>query len=236
MPITVETIVNDPLQAAAYPQDLRENAVRLGANLTLTKGILLAKLTSDGFYHAYAQPDRSQTIVIPGVLTAGTWTITATKSDGTQVTTGLLAYNATAADVATALNAVLGASAVAVSGDYTGFIVVFSGTGYTKIKQPLITVDVAALTTPTSATVSDTTSLLGTEAPSCILIRACVTDASGLVYYSNSAVVTAVNRAYQHAQVYEAGTFKAADLRGWDDNAATAMGAHTTSSGYIRIP
>jgi hypothetical protein len=106
-----------------------------------------------------------QLVAWTSVPTAGTFTLTLRKSDGTLVTTAAIAYNATCSTtVANAINAILGTSAVSVAATASttadnGFSITFSGTNYAAIDQPLATVDASGLTfTSTSGvTVSETT-------------------------------------------------------------------------------
>ena len=63
------------------------------------------------------------------------------------------------------------------------------------------------------------------------------TDASGNVYFSTtSAVAGTDNPPHQEASFFEAGTFLATDLTGWDAAAATDLKARTLANGYYRIP
>lgn len=113
--------------------------------------------------------DCVQTIAWNSVPTAGTFTLTLTKSDGTIVTTAAIAYNATVAgsgagSVTSLINAKLGTSAVACTASSSttadnGFYITFSGTGYTKLPQPLASVDDSGLTytSTTGYTVTMTT-------------------------------------------------------------------------------
>jgi hypothetical protein len=100
--------------------------------------------------------DCVQTFAWNSVPTAGTFTLTFQKSDGTIVTTAAIAYGATCSTtVANAINAVLGTSAVAVAASSSttadnGFVVTFSGSGYTKLPQPLGSIDDSLITYTTT--------------------------------------------------------------------------------------
>ena len=108
-----------------------------------------------------------QTVAWSSAPTAGTFKLSFTRYDGVVVTTAAIAYGATCSTtVAAAINAVLGTSAVSctASGSTTadnGFYVTFSGTNYTKVAQPALTVDQTGITAWTStsaaATVTRTT-------------------------------------------------------------------------------
>ncbi len=53
MPVTLNTYSFDKLEAKTSPSDTRESCVRLGASLTLAKGTVLGKRTSDSKHYAY---------------------------------------------------------------------------------------------------------------------------------------------------------------------------------------
>ncbi|HEV7299706.1 MAG TPA: head decoration protein [Tepidisphaeraceae bacterium] len=76
----------------------------------------------------------------------------------------------------------------------------------------------------------------GTQVPVAILTHDTVTDANGKHYLGTSGVASSMNLPHGDGQVYVAGTFHAADLIGWDANAATVMHARVLPSGDIRIP
>jgi hypothetical protein len=241
MPVLVETILNDPLLPAAYPQDAREDAVKLGASLTLAKGQLLAKKTSDGLFYAYTPVNRVQTLAITGTLSAGGFRLGIVDKNGVLQVTPLIAYNAATADIQTAINAVIPQETatdqiVAGGTAITGTTLTFSGASYAALPQPLIQLYPDGLTGMTAGSVDDTTTLTGLETPTCVLIRATVTDANSLAYYSDSAVVSATNRGYQNAQVYSAGVFDTDKLTGYDAAAKAALNGRLLSSGFLRIP
>jgi hypothetical protein len=95
---------------------------------------------------------------------AGTFTLTFLKSDGTYVTTAAIAYDATVSTtVANAIIAVLGTAAVSAAATasteaFNGFSVTYSGTGYTLLAQPAFAADISSLTQATAGyTVTQTT-------------------------------------------------------------------------------
>jgi len=71
MPVTLETLSPIKLEPAVYPQDARIDAAILGVSLTLGKGTVLGKRTSDNKLYAYDD----------------------TKTDGTNVACGILVYD-----------------------------------------------------------------------------------------------------------------------------------------------
>lgn len=68
MPVTLDTFAYSGLQPVINPQDARKEAIQLGVSLTLAKGTLLGKRTSNGLHYAYndALTDGTQTAV--GIL------------------------------------------------------------------------------------------------------------------------------------------------------------------------
>jgi hypothetical protein len=109
--------------------------------------------------------DEVQTVAWSAAPTAGTFTLTLTKYDGTIVTTAAIAYSATVSTtVANAIIAVLGTSAVSCTASASttadnGFYITFSGTNYTKVNQDPVVVNLDGITAPAGvyATVTETT-------------------------------------------------------------------------------
>lgn len=90
--------------------------------------------------------------------TAGTFRLSLWHKDGYQVTTADIAYNASAGTIQTAINAVLGTSAVTVSGTAaTAIIVTFGGTGYAALSWELGYMDFSKLIGVTNCTVTRST-------------------------------------------------------------------------------
>ena len=114
-----------------------------------TVATITATLSSVG---AGSGQNAVNTVAWTSAPSAGTFTITALKSDGTYVTTAAINYNSTT--VATSMNAVLGTSAVSVSYTstyaYSGFTVTYSGSGYAAVAQPIFAIDVSQLTQATA--------------------------------------------------------------------------------------
>lgn len=71
MPVTLETFNPAKLEPVEYPQDARIDAVQLGVSLTLVKGTILGKRTSNNLHYAYDD----------------------TKTDGTQTATCILMHD-----------------------------------------------------------------------------------------------------------------------------------------------
>lgn len=119
-----------------------------------------------------------QTVAWNSVPTAGTFTLTLTKSDGTIQTTAAINYNATCSTtVANAINAVLGTSAVSVAATASttannGFAITFSGTGYAALPQVLVSVDDSLITYTTTIGWTATMTTVGVPVAGSITITA----------------------------------------------------------------
>lgn len=102
-----------------------------------------------------------QTVAVDTILSGGKIGFTAVDSTGVPRTV-LVAYNTswtqTVADIQTALNALLGTSAVAAAVVATkNMTLTFSGTNYAGVAQPAVGVDISAATGPTQVTVTRST-------------------------------------------------------------------------------
>jgi len=102
-----------------------------------------------------------QTVSVNTIMSGGKIGFTAIDKDGVPQTVAV-AYNTswtqTVADIQTALNGALGASAVACAVTATkNMTITFSGTNYAGLPQTEVTVDISAATGPTTATVTTTT-------------------------------------------------------------------------------
>ena len=108
--------------------------------------------------------------ITAGTLSAGTFALNILDKNGVWQKF-LLAYSTAATDATTAINAVLGSSAVAVAATVSstlagGFTITFSGTGYAGLPQTLVTIDVAAtalVSGSTSPSISVTRTTLGVD-------------------------------------------------------------------------
>lgn len=99
-----------------------------------------------------------QTIGITGTLSAGTFTFTFQKEDGTFTTTNPIAYNGDTAAVQAGIDTALGGSQCVASGTaITGMILTFSGVGYAGKEQARIVVKTQGLTGQEDITVTETT-------------------------------------------------------------------------------
>lgn len=238
MPINYQTTSYDRLEPAQFPDDVRRIASsKFAASLTLAKGTVVAKRTSDGVIIAYVEPNAVQTVTIAGTLSGGTFRITARKSDGTWQTTDAIAFNANAAAIQTALNAVLGTSAVAVAGTVASFTITFSGTGYAAIQQPLVTVNTGATTGATTSVVAETTTFTGAERAIGMLDVAVATDANSNIFLGDSAVASQINLPVPSAPiVVGGGAWDTSVLTGWDAGALADLGGRTLGNGLVRLP
>jgi hypothetical protein len=76
----------------------------------------------------------------------------------------------------------------------------------------------------------------GTQNPVGFLMYSIATDASGNIYYGDSAVATEFNPPHETAAFWQSGIFDTADLTGYDANVLVVMKGRTLASGYILIP
>lgn len=53
MPTTLSTFAGAKLEPKSFPEDARVDAIRLGVSLTLAKGTVLGKRTSNNLHYAY---------------------------------------------------------------------------------------------------------------------------------------------------------------------------------------
>jgi hypothetical protein len=213
----------DPIKG---PEDPRVENVNLQANLTLAGGTILAELVGN---------DEVQQVTITGTPTGGTFTLTY----GGQTTAGI-AYNATAAAVQTALEALssIGVGNALVTGGPgpgTAWNVQFRNVlGRQNVAQ--MTTSGAGLTggsSPASAVSTTTQGSAGTpgtygpysaaatnglQLPAGVLQYACTTDGSGNVSPGTSTSGNEWGVTRKYAQMYVQGEFSCADLVGLDMN------------------
>lgn len=105
-----------------------------------------------------AAVDAVQTIAITGTLTAGSYTLAFVGPTGTIINTGLIAYNASLANVNTALDAALGSSQVVATGTvHTAMVMTFSGSLYAGRPQAMIDLDASDLTGMEDSDIAQTT-------------------------------------------------------------------------------
>lgn len=140
-----KTLKNSNTLMARYPDDVRTLGVRLAGGVNYPAGTIVAEQN-------IAKRNEVQTLTIGGSPTGGTFTIVTT--DG--LSTGNLAYNANAATIQAALDALIGAGNVAVTG--TGPFTFTFGGEYGNRNVGLLTTT-AALTGGSSptATIAKTT-------------------------------------------------------------------------------
>ncbi len=153
--ITAFTLTYDGLGYAGKKQTLAvvlpSSVLMAGVeNMTTTK-------TTAGGGGVQAAVDHMQTSTSVGTASAGTFTITAKKFDGTSVTTAAIAWDDNAAAITTALNLVLGTDACVVTGSVDAQVMTFDGEDYAGRFQDPISIDVSSLTGVTSFGIVQTT-------------------------------------------------------------------------------
>lgn len=209
----------DPIKG---PGDIRVENVNLQASLTLAAGTILAELVGT---------DEKQTVTIDA--TGGTFTITF----GGQTTTAL-AWNASAATVQAALEALstIGTNNILVTLASLVYTLTFrNALGRTNVAAvtttPSLTGGAGTATVATSTAGSagtpgtygpySATATNGLQLPTGVLQYACTTDASGNVSPGTSTSGNEWGVTRKYAQMYVQGEFSCADLVGLDMNCIT---------------
>lgn len=244
MPVqTYQTISARCLEPYQNPREAFPlRSIRLAPNTSYSRGQLLRQLTG-------TNTNEVQTIAKTGTVTGGSFTA---AFDGS--TTVTIAYNATAAQVQTALESILGVGNVACAGGAlpgTGVTVTFKGElAYQNV--PLLTIDTTAITGGGSIGAAETTAGVtgagmfakltdsSTQTAVAILRYDIVTDGKGNHYYGTTVVNGIANSIpARTAEAYDHGTFYTPELIGLD---ATALGQlmgriveGTLANGVIRI-
>lgn len=222
-----------------HPEDALTIDVKLPNSVTYAKGTVLGEIVGN---------DEVQTLTIGGSPTGGTFTVTF----GGQTTSGV-AYNATAATLQTALQALssIGANNVTVTGSAGGpYTLTFvNALGKTDVAQ--ITASAAGLTggmptiTPATTTAGsagtagtfkkvDSASTDGSQSARALLMYNCSTDSSGNITIEGEWAQT-----YPTAPVYISGMFRTEDLVGITttdiSNLSACQVKGTVNKGIIRV-
>jgi hypothetical protein len=185
-----KSLIRSTALQARYPQDLRTVAVRLPPNVTYAAGQVLAEAGG------VAARNEVQTLTITGTPTGGTFTLTMPG----QGTTAAIAHNATAANVVTALEAVIGPGNVtATGGALPGTAVVLTFQNEYGLRDVALLTATASLTggTTPAAAVAETTkgsagatevmtavndgASDGSQLPKGVLMESVQTDAKGVI-------------------------------------------------------
>jgi hypothetical protein len=220
------SFTQDKLKPAQFPELARTISVRLPGGISYPKGTVLGMRSA-------AQVSEVQTVTIGGTGLGGTFTLGVMNLLGSYDYTAALAYNATAATVQAALEALLGVGNVTVTGSAGGPYAVAFGGDYANIDVPLmLTTSALTGTTPTVAVAETTKGAAGggtsaaayasgnsdgTQIPSCVLESSARTDGAGrLIGYPAGGLIT--------APAFSAGDFLVSDLVGFDANALSVMG------------
>ncbi|MBI1756191.1 MAG: hypothetical protein HYR64_03690 [Fimbriimonas ginsengisoli] len=220
-----------------WPGDGRTIAAAFAANLTIKGGTVIGQISATA-------ASEVQSLSISGTPTGGTITL----AFGGQ-TTSPLGYNATAAQVQAALEALtpIGAGNIAASGGaLPGSAVTLTfQADLANQPQPLIAVT-AALTGGTSpaASVSRTTAGVangkwapyasahsdGTQTARALVAMDVATDPAGRITFGTLSTGGEHGEKYPSAPIYYKGEFKTADLTGLDSNALSGFGRLITGS------
>ena len=99
-----------------------------------------------------------QLMALAGTLASGSFTITGRTYAGVEVTTGVIAFDASTANIQTALDAAFGTNAIVAGGTaLTASTLTFSGAGYVGADQDLLVIDTTLLIGCTGHLVTETT-------------------------------------------------------------------------------
>jgi hypothetical protein len=245
----INTFTGKYLVPAVNPHLAKEQSVNFAPNQVIARGTALAQAT--------ASVNDVQTVSISGTPTGGTFTLTFALPGGQSQTTAAIAYNATAANVQSALQALtnIGSGNVTCTGGAlpgAGVVCTFGGS-LGNMPVPLMTANGAALTGGTSpaASVAHTTqgstldtysaytSQTGTAAA--LAKYDVATDANGMVTYGSVANGGPWGETYLAAPVYTSGEFYTSDLTGVTSGFVTlANGRFTsgniTAGGIFKLP
>jgi hypothetical protein len=219
MPLTASIIfTNNDLRPFYADRLAALKPVRLKPSTTFRRGEILGELVGN---------NAVQTLTPGGTVSGGSYTLTFNA-----ITTGAIAYNATAAQTQTALDAAFGVgNIVAAGGPVNAANVTLTFTGIYGNQAPAL-VTVNSSLTGTAPTLTPTTTTAGSagtpgvyapslaantdgsQSPRCILPYAAATDANGLISFSTVAQGGEFTQTYQTASAYFTGAFSIADLPG----------------------
>jgi hypothetical protein len=237
--VNIATLSPVKLEPYINPRGARTIAMAFSPSQTIARGTVIAQLTANGLgiKYAIAGTQEQQTVTITGTPTGGTFTLTSTRG-GVSTTTSAIAYNATAAAVQAALQALsnIGPGNVTVTGgpgpgtpyvatfDFDEDVPQMTATGsFTGGSSPAI----AVTTTTAGVATSD-----GSAVPVGFLVYDIVVDASGNVVIGPSGATADLTRGFERtAEVYWQGTFLESDLTGLDAAAVTALKAREIGVG-----
>ena len=233
----VNQYTNKELQSAFFPDDLRIEGLAMQANDSLAAGTVVGIVTT-------AAASDVQTLAVTGTPTGGSFGLLYGSSYGPQYIASNIPYNATAAQVQAALQALpnIGAGNVTCTGGAlpgTAVVITFSG-DFADQPQPVIQVVQAAFTGGSSpaATITHTTTGVangaigayasgntdGTQKPIGILMAQSVTDGAGNVTFGAVPGSAEFGRTFSTTNVAIRGYFNTGDLTGLDSTAVGDLG------------
>ncbi len=248
MPIApYDIFTQSELTPTMFPERMLKASLPVAANLHMAKGTVVGVVTS-------AAQNDVQTLS-QASATGGTFTIT--FGFGTVFTTAPIPYNASAAQVQSALQALpnIGAGSVSCTGGALGSagVVCTFGGNLANQPQPVFAINNAGLVGSGAAvTVAHTTTGIangalepyasgnsdGSQTPIGILVVEVATDTQGNVTYGPLPTGNGFGSIRHVAPIAIAGYFNTADLTGLDTNAATKLGRliqGTTSVGVLCV-
>jgi hypothetical protein len=247
MDVSIGSYTRDKLMPVYVPREAKEMGINLIPSTVFAKGTILGRITDTA--------DDVQTMTISGTPTGGTYTITLEFPSGNSQTTTALAYNANAATIQAALQALsnIGSGNVAVTG--TGPYVATFGGNLADKPVPLMTTtgSFTGGSSPAATFVHTTTGRTagtykayatgasdGSETAVCILPYAVATDGAGMITLGTAATGGEYGERELYVDAYFSGWFKTSELVGLDAagladlNASVKSG--TLADGIIYIP
>jgi len=140
--LKIESIKLGMIVKSELPSLASRKKMQVAATTALRLGQVVRLDTSLNVVGALGTANDIQSIVVTGTATSGTYSLRLWHYLGYWVQTAPIAYDANTTAIAAAINLVLGTSAVGVTGSPIATITLtFSGTNYTLIHQPLVTMD-----------------------------------------------------------------------------------------------
>jgi len=211
---------------------------------------LLTFAGTTGATVARVQPNHVETITLNAVLTTGSVELSIPRPDGTIVDTGTIAFNATLANLQTALDTATGITngiVAATGGSAAPFssagtvTLTFSGTGGYSAWTPPALVSIWTNSSSggdTQIIVADTTVTKdGTEVCVGFVEYGFRTDANSKCFLNSvTAASDVMAPGYMTMPYFVKGTFATIDIPGWRDRMLNDLNARYVASGIVMVP
>ncbi len=222
-----KTLTSSKIKPARYPERAKTQTVRLAGGLTLSAGQVLEEVN-------IAAQSAVQTITVNGSPTGGTFTLGYPSVNGGFDLADPIAATATAAQVQTAIQDVLGVNNGTVTGSAGGPWTVTYGNELANRAIPLPTVITNALTGGTTPTVTSVTTTAGSPGPVGYYqpyasgVARCILESNTRTAVNGSVIDEFGATQNLTAVTFISGEFNASDLIGLDSNAVPANGTPGT--------